>query len=88
MNDMEDTVKENRTKAHRILEKAIEEAGIVDFFYTGVLIDGIDVTAVRVGREESVEYSNLSRHQRLLGLIEQGKYDCMLNPPENENGED
>jgi hypothetical protein len=43
-----------------------------------VLITGKDVCAFRIGSGK-VEYSNIERYQRLLGLVEQLKFDMMVN---------
>lgn len=69
---------DNREKAHEILRKAFDEAGIADGFYCGVLLDGTDVSAFHVGRESSLEYSNVERYQRLLGVVESCKYSLLV----------
>jgi len=76
---------ENRKNAHEILSKAFVEAGIVDGFYCGVLIDGSDVQAFCVGHDE-FEYSNIIRCQRLIGLVETCKFS-LLNQMHNQNDE-
>jgi|WetSurMetagenome_2_1015567.scaffolds.fasta_scaffold1593443_1 hypothetical protein len=71
--------------AHEIISKAMEDAGIVDGFYGGVLISGYDLYSVRVGSQR-IEESNSQRYTMLIGIIERLKmemaYDkCKVDEP-------
>jgi hypothetical protein len=77
-------MQEQRERAHTILRKAFDEAGIVDGFYCGVLMDGTDVSAFNVGREGIIEYSNLERYQRLLGIVESCKHLLITQSHESQ----
>jgi len=77
-------MQEQREKAHSILRKAFDEAGIADGFYCGVLMDGTDVSAYSVGRENKAEYSNVERYQRLLGVVESCKYSLLVKAHEKQ----
>jgi len=79
-------MQEQRDNAHAILRKAFEDAGIVDCFFCGVFIDGVDVSAFKVGRDNKTEYSNVERYHRLLGVVESCKYSLLVKAHEEMEG--
>ena len=80
-------LQKQRDRAHEILSRAFDEAGIVDGFYCGITITGADVSAFKVGRDNSVEYSNIERCQRLLGAVESCKYSLLTMAHKEEQAE-
>jgi len=63
-----------RKAAHETIRKAFDDAGVVDMFYGGVLIDGTEILAFVSGIQDKAEYSNVVRTQRLIGIIESLKF--------------
>lgn len=53
---------------HKDVRAAFEKHGIVDFFYGGVQLDGVDRWGARYGMEGSSN-SNRERKQRLTGVL-------------------
>lgn len=68
---------DKRQRAHEILRKALDEAGIIDGFVCGVMLDSKDVATFRVGIPERECYENVERFHRLVGLIETNKISMM-----------
>ena len=65
-------------RVHEIIKNAFDEAGIIDGFYCGLLIDGTDISSFSVGIQDKTEYSNMIRFQRLLGVVEQCKHSLLM----------
>jgi tmRNA-binding protein len=82
-----DEIKSERDIAHSVIRKALNDAGVVDAFYCGILIDGTDVSSFTVGRQDSAEYSNVERYQRLLGSVESCKYALLVKAHEEMDEE-
>ena len=53
---------------HKDVRAAFEKHGIVDFFYGGVQIDGVDRWGARYGMD-GTSNSNRERKQRLVGVL-------------------
>ena len=64
-------------KVHAIIRDAFDKAGIVDGFYSGIMLDGTDVSAFQVGIPNRECYDNIARYHRLLGAVEANKHLLM-----------
>jgi hypothetical protein len=55
--------------AHKEIEDLFNKLGIVDGYYGGVFIDGRDISGFQVGDEARIEYSNVDRAYKLMGMM-------------------
>ena len=60
------------------LKALMDDAGIADYFFCGVLLNGVHIRGVGVGHYEA-EYSNVERRQRLMGVVEEAKAEFLMN---------
>jgi hypothetical protein len=74
MTDSPEIGKNSRDRAHAEVRAAMNKAGAADLFYCGVTVDGYDFCGFTIGRRGSLEYSNIERMQRLLGILEINKH--------------
>lgn len=63
---------ENDEKMFQELDAIMEKYGIIDFFYCGISLEGLDYSSISVG-DDGISNSNRARKRNLLGAIEIGK---------------
>lgn len=79
------------SEMHEKIAKALEELGAVDYFYCVVTLDDIHSAGFCFGCPDMADNSNMIRYHRLLGAVEDCKFEmigAVSNAAETEEEEE